>query len=287
MSAPQRAEPGSLIAPRRLAGRTCPGRLARLDAILLHREAELLQRTDGTFMTAAFVDVGLGDSPHTTLESSQAFRARNAGLRTIGVEIDPVRLEHARELCEREIELRLGSFASPLERSESARLVRAMNVLRGYPESLVPDAHARLAAPLLPGGLLVEGTCSRDGGLLCAHLIRKREQGLAREALCFSTDFCAGFGPLMFRDWLPRDLRRHVREGEAIGDFLFAWRAAFERVRVRSRQAPASLFVASAEALARELPEIVLDSWLLDRGCLVWQPAGGIRTPTHTDDQNC
>jgi hypothetical protein len=253
-------------------GRTRPGRLARLDAIVLHREAELLARCDGEYAAAAYIDVGLGDSPYTTLESARAFRSCNSALRIIGVDIDPLRLARAQSMCAGEIELRLGGFALPVAKAERARLVRAMNVLRGYPETEVPSSHAQLAAPLLPGGLLVEGTSSRDGGLMCAHLIRKCGAEIVREAVCFSTDFSSGFAPLMFRDWLPRDLRRHVRPGEAIGDFLFAWHAAFERVRARSRQTPAVLFKASAEALARELPEIVLDAWLLDRGCLLWQP---------------
>lgn len=264
-------------------GRTRPGRLARLDAIILRRESELLARCDGEYAGAAYIDVGLGDSPYTTLESARAFRRCNARLRTLGVDIDPVRLARASALCAGEIELRLGGFALPLTEAEPARLVRAMNVLRGYPESAVPSAHAQLAAPLLSGGLLVEGTCSGDGGRLCAHWIRKRGAELVREAVCFSTDFSAGFAPLMFRDQLPRDLRRHVRPGEAIGEFLFAWRAAFERVRTRTRQAPAALFVASAEALARERPEIVLDPWLLDRGCLFWQPDGGVGVPAHAN----
>jgi hypothetical protein len=151
-----------------------------------------------------------------------------------------------------------------------------MNVLRGYPEACVAHAHAALARPLLPGALLVEGTSSADGGVLCAHLIRKHRHGCTREALCFSTNFGHGFAPLLFRDWLPRDLRRHVRPGEAIGDFLFAWRAEFDALRQRRRHAPSTLFLESAERLSRIVDGIVLDAWLLARGCLVWQPAAGI-----------
>ena len=79
-----------------LRGRTRPGRLALLDRLLLTRERELLARSDGPFARAVFVDVGLGDAPDTTFESARAFRELAPALRTLGVDIDPVRVAHAR-----------------------------------------------------------------------------------------------------------------------------------------------------------------------------------------------
>jgi hypothetical protein len=255
-----------------LRGRTHPGRLGLLDRLLLARERELLARSDGPFARAVFVDVGLGDAPDTTFESARAFRQLAPGLQTIGVDIDPVRVAHARARGEPEVTLRLGSFALPLTAEEPARLVRAMNVLRNYTEAEVPAIHAQLCAALLPGGLCVEGSSSRAAANLCAHLIRMHPDGPRREALCFASDFREGFAPRMFRDCLPRDLRRHVRHGEAIGELLGAWQGAFERARTGQRRTPRQLFDESARELAARLPGGALELRWLTLGCLLWHP---------------
>jgi len=272
-----------------LRGRTRPGRLTLLDALLCARERELLCRTSGAYASAVFVDVGIGDEPDTTLETARAFTALHPELRCIGVDVAAARVERARRRIQRlldpqpqraaaasyvsALELRVGGFALPLTAAEPARLVRAMNVLRNYPEADVPAIHAALCEPLLPGGLLVEGSSSRRAGNLCAHLIRKHANGARREALCFASSFSEGFAPRMFRDCLPRDLRRHVRCGEAIGELLFSWQAAFERVRAPlRRRTPRQLFDESAVALAERLPQGSLDLRWLPLGCLLWHP---------------
>jgi hypothetical protein len=252
--------------------------LTLLDRVLLLHERELLARRDDS----VFLDVGLGDHPSTTLESAAAMRALDPALRTIGVDVDPIRVRAAARAACPGVEFRRAGFAltgapAPLLRDgERARLVRAMNVVRGYDERDVPAIHAQLSAALAPGGLVVEGTSAADGGGLCAHLLRRGAGGLAREALCFITDFRRGFAPLMFRDCLPRDLRRHAQRGEAIGDFLYAWQAAFERARTQARMSAARLFCASA----RELPEVATDQRLLEIGCLIWQPSTGVPQPS-------
>lgn len=259
-----------MSAPTRLRGRTRPGRLALLDALLCQRERALLCRTDGPYAHAVYVDVGLGDQPDTTFESARSFRALAPGLRSIGVDIDPVRVQRGQQQQELQVELRQGGFDLPLMASEPVRLVRAMNVLRNYPEAQVPEIHAQLCERLLPGGLLVEGSSSRRAGNLCAHLIRREHAGMRREALCFASDFREGFAPRMFRDCLPRDLRRHVRNGEAIGQLLGAWQAAFEHVRTQGRRTPRQLFDDSARALEALLPRGALDLRWLTLGCLLW-----------------
>lgn len=276
-----KAQDARVLPLRRLRGRTRRGRSALLDAALLSRERELIARCDGPFADALFVDVGVGEFPWTTLESAAAFRALNPSLRCIGCELDPLRLARARQWQSDGIEfapMADAGFGLPPLRA-AARLVRAMNVLRGYPEDAVPHAHAALAAPLCAGGLLLEGTSSGDGAVVCCHWIRKQPDGARREALLFATDFSLGFGPLLFRDWLPRDLRRQVRPGVAIGEFLFAWRAAFEARRAQGERSPVQLFVSSAERLAQQIPGIVLDPALLTRGCLLWQVPGDVVRP--------
>jgi hypothetical protein len=257
--------------PAGLRGRTRPGRLTLLDALLCQRERALLSRLDGDYAHAVYVDVGVGDEPDTTFESARAFRALLPQLRSIGVDIDAARVLRAQRRHEPQVTVRVGSFALPLTASEPARLVRAMNVLRNYPASSVPEIHAQLCERILPGGLLVEGSSSRRAGNLCAHMIRKQQAGARSEALCFASDFREGFAPRMFRDCLPRDLRRHVR-GEAIAELLSAWQAAFERARGAGRCTPRQLFDDSARELSARLPHDALDLRWLTLGCLLWHP---------------
>lgn len=257
-------------------GRTARGRLLALDQYLVCCERELIARSGGEWIGAAFVDVGLGDHPWTTLESAERLHAVNPRLRVIGVDRDPARVASAAAFADAWTGFRLGGFALPLAPGESARLIRAMNVLRGYRAEEVADAHGQLAAALCPSGLLVEGSSDATGEVLVAHLIRRGKQGPMREALLFHTRFTRGFAPLLFRDWLPRDLRRRVRPGEAIHGFFAAWTAAWEEARGSGATAPGAAFRGSIERLASRLDGVALDAWLLENGYLLWRPPGGV-----------
>lgn len=260
----------------RLRGCTRPGRLARIDAVIVRREHALLTRCDGAFATAPCVDVGVGEWPWTTLELLRTVTLAAPELRVIGVEIDPDRLRHARRFAEPGLEFRRGGFELPLAANERPRLVRALNVLREYGECEAEAAQLTLSAALLPGGLLVEGTSSASGGVACVHLLRKRpDGGLAREGLIFSTDFSQGFAPWLFRDRLPRDLRRQCKPGHAIHAFLTAWTDAFRVVRSAGLRDAATMFTESALLLAASQPGIADDPALITQGTLVWQPPGG------------
>lgn len=260
----------------RTRGRTRPDRLALLDAATLHLERELIARTDGAFARAVCVDVGIGDQPWTTLRTARCMRALNPELSVIGVDHDPVRVRRARASSIDGTDFRHGGFELPLAASEAARLIRAMNVLREYREHEALDAHRALGRSLVQGGVLVEGTSSLDGAVLCAHWLRKREAGLFREALLFCTDFSRGFSPWLFRDVLPRDLRRHARPREPMYEFLRAWSATFEAARSTGVCEASALFAYSGALLSRKVAGIVLDACLLDHGCMLWRPQAGI-----------
>jgi hypothetical protein len=161
--------------------------------------------------------------------------------------------------------------------SPAPRLVRVMNVLRGYPAEEIPAAHALLGRPLLEGGLLVEGSADPQGTLATAHLIRKRGDGLWREGLWLSTRFAHGFAPMQLRDWLPRDLRRRVVPGEPIFDFLQAWTSAWEPVR--HGVAPHLAFARSVEALASRMEGVCLLRADEGQGACVWRPIAGVPHP--------
>jgi hypothetical protein len=224
-------------------GRTRAGRLAALDAWLLATERPLLE-TPGE---APVVDVGFGAEPWTLLEWAEGVRSVNRSLVVVGVEREASALRAAAGPCAAAgVHVREGGF--DLNGLAPARLVRAMNVLRGYTEAEAATAHVLLGAGLAEGGLLVEGSASEDGSLCTAHLLRKADGGLRHEALWFATDFTRGFAPLQFRDWLPRDLRRSVKPGTAIHGFLQRWTAAWDSIR--AGLAPAEAFHASLDVLA-------------------------------------
>ncbi|MGD8862322.1 MAG: methylase [Myxococcales bacterium] len=255
-------------------GRTRPGRLRLLDAHLRAHEPALLCRQDGEFAGAPVVDLGLGDRPATTLELLALLRSAGSTAPLIAVDHEPERVTTARALAEGRIDARLGGFELPLSPGERPRLVRAMNVLRGYPEAQVPVAHASMAAPLLPGGLLVEGSTCTEGHVLVAHLMRRGADRIEDRGLLFATDFARGFAPMLFRDRLPRDLRRRVRPGEPIHDFLTAWQRAFDAVRAGGVRAPAETFTASVERLRCTAWPVEVGATLPGAGAVVWRVGG-------------
>jgi hypothetical protein len=222
------------------------------------------------------VDLGFGEHPWTTLESVQAFRALNPRLQALGVELEPWRVEAAQAHADALTGFRQGGFALPLRPGESVRLVRAMNLLRQYRPEEVPAIHRELGEALLTGGLLVEGSTDTPGAVLVAHLLRRVPERLEREALLFHTDFRRGFAPLLFRDWLPRDLRRRVRPGEPIQEFFAAWLEAWQQARAEGWREPREAFRHSVLHLATRREGISTEDWLLARGYLLWRPPGGV-----------
>lgn len=239
-------------------------------------ERELLTREGGAWARAAFVDVGFGEHPWTTLESARAFRELNPRLPVVGVELEPARVEAAQAHGDDLTHFRQGGFALPLHPGETVRLLRAMNVLRGYRSEEVPAIHRTLGAALLPGGLLVEGSTDTPGAVLVAHLLRRGPEELVREALLFHTDFSRGFAPVLFRDWLPRDFRRRVKPGEPIHDFFAAWTAAWQEAREAGHRVPPEVFRHSLLRLASRLEGVSTEPWLLEHGYLLWRPPGGV-----------
>ncbi len=264
---------------RRTRGRTAHERLRALDAYLCRCERALLERQEEPWGQAAFVDVGFGEHPWTTLESARAFREFNPTLPVLGVEADEGRAAAAASHGDALTRFVHGTFSSPAGSEPPARLVRAMNLLRQYRAEEVEAAHAALGHTLLPGGLVVEGSTDTRGGITVAYLLRRTPEGLEREALLFHTDFHQGFAPLLFRDWLPRDLRRRVQPDEPIHAFFTAWTQAWEQARAHGAWEPKHSFTEGALRLAQATGEVSTDAWLLERGYLRWQPPGGVPRP--------
>jgi hypothetical protein len=264
---------------RRTRGRTARSRLQALDGYLCRWERAVLTRQEGPWRQAAFIDVGFGEHPWTTLESAKAFRELNPALSVIGVEADEARAAAAAEHEEVLTRFRHGGFDWAATARQPARLVRAMNILRQYRPEEVEAAHAQLGHTLVPGGLLVEGSTDTPGSITVAYLLRRGPEGLEREALLLHTDFQHGFAPWLFRDWLPRDWRRSVRAGTALHAFFTAWAQAWHQAREHGASEPAELFRHSVLGLARAEPGVSTEPWLLENGYLRWQPEGGIPRP--------
>lgn len=262
-------------------GRTAPGRLAALDRFLVHEKRALLARAEGPFAAAPFIDVGFGEHPWTTLEAAAAYRSIKADLQVVGVERAAHRAEaavHVSLEVPPGVRFVEGSFETLSAIAPPARLIRMMNVLRGYPESEVSPAHRCLGAALVPGGLLVEGSADPTGSLLTCHLLRRADaegppRPLVDEGLLFFTDFRHGFAPRQFRDWLPRLYRRNAGPDTNVGGFLNAWTAAWTQARneAGSRLAPPEAFARSIEVLVGRGAPVVNDAWHRKNGYLVWQ----------------
>ncbi len=265
-------------------GKTAQGRLRSLDVFLREREPHLLSAK-----RPLIVDVGLGYAPHTTLDSARYLGARARELRVIGVDIDAARVAAARRFVRESalerraaLEFRCGGFDLPLAPEERPTVIRAMNLLRQYRPETVDDAHARLSARLRPGGLLLEGSCDRHGGRLTAHLLRRGacpdDAALRREGLLFFTDFSRGFAPMMFRDFLPRDLRRRAAPGSSIRALLDRWTDAWRSVQGRSDISLQTCFSRSVALLRARAPTLGVAAApaLTARGYMLWRPPGGV-----------
>lgn len=268
-------------------GKTASNRLRRVDNFLLLYDEGLMRRQDGRFAGAFFVDLGYGAEPITTLESARRLRQVNPRLPVLGVEIDQQRVAAAQPCADDLTEFRLGGFNLPLRQradgsQESARCIRAFNVLRQYEESTVAGAWAMLAESLLPDGVLIEGTAEPFGRLWVANVLRKPASvesipaahgqttaSLDAEGLLFSTNFRLGYDPADFQAVLPKNLIHRVTPGEPIYAFFAAWkRAALITAPMRTlglRQ----WFMASAEQLAAHGYRVDLRRKLLARGYLL------------------
>ncbi|MEW5739689.1 MAG: methylase [Myxococcota bacterium] len=206
------------------------------------------------------LDVGFGDSPVTTKELQDAVRAVEPSLRVIGVERDLARVTPIPG-----VELQASHF-NVLAALGPAVLVRVMNVLRGYREDEVAAIHALLGHAIGDGGLFLEGSTDTEGHVLTAWVVGRRGEELVKEALLLWTDFSRGFSPWLFRDWLPRDLRRNVKPGTPVHALFTEWSAVVEALG--PGRTPQQRFVESLDSVAG----LQATAWERARGFVRWAP---------------
>lgn len=273
--------PRSPLAGQPTRGKTAPNRLRRVDRFLLAYDPYLVQRNDGPFTDAWFVDLGFGAEPVTTLESAARLRRLNPSLGVLGVEIDPERVAAARHWEDTRTLFRLGGFNLPVGPApglpaRSARLVRAFNVLRQYEVSAVTEAYAHLARGVIPGGLLIEGTSDPFGRLWVANLLRRLPEGSSagtwcREALVFSLRPGHDAHPELLQSVLPKSLIHRVVPGEPIHTFFADWAQAARETRPWRTFGARQWFAASLNRLAAGGYRIDLRAKWLRHGFLIWK----------------
>lgn len=202
-------------------GTTAPNRLRRVDRWLIGAHGGSLRAAPPAPLV---VDLGYGAYPITTVEFDSRLRAVRADVRTIGLEIEPVRVAAALPYARTGLEFRLGGFELPVD--GAPMVVRAFNVLRQYDEPEVAGVWRALTARLTAGGLLIEGTCSENGRVATwVTLDRTGPLTLTLAGRLGSLE-----SPAVFAERLPKALIHRNVPGEPIHAFLHAleraWRTA-------------------------------------------------------------
>ena len=248
----------------RLRGKTSAGRLRLWDALCAARFPAVCAR--------GVVDVGLGERADTTVELLESL-----GQPVLALEVHPTRVAWARERRRGrpieilEVDALLGAGEGP-----RGGLLRCANVLRQYPVEAVAQAHSALCSWVEEGGIVLEGSCDKEGHVGAMHILQRAAHGPHRRALAFVTDFRRGFAPIQLRDHLPRDLRRQVRPGGCLMDFFARWSAAWQDTRAGD---PAEDFRRAAAALGAEVELVELGSEDDPSAALIWSPAAGVPRP--------
>jgi hypothetical protein len=234
-----------------LRGRTRPRRLRLFDALRLALGCP----------AGRWIDVGVGDTPDTTLE----LRAAPGGEGLIALELDPNRAARAQAAG---LRVEVGGLERLVDLGPAA-FIRAANVLRGQDVGDARRGQGLICAALAAGGLGLEGTTDREGAF--ASALELRAEHPRRRALLLAADLSAGFAPAALRHVLPRDLRGRAREG-ALGALFAAWDEGFAEARASSPRA------APAELWRRSIPEGCGARLLrLPEGVgLRWAPPGGV-----------
>lgn len=192
------------------------------------------------------VDVGFGTSAVTTHQLAAAF----PGHRVIGLERDASRVEAGRREFPG-LELVHGDLDALAD--GQALVVRAANVARGLGKDDAEALHLAIAPKLVEDGLCLEGSTDVEGHVSAFWVARRRGARLEKQALVFTTDGARGFSPWLFRDVLPRSLRRDVKPGTPIFQLLSEWEAAWVLHR---GVAPLEAFRASGGGLATTRPDV-------------------------------
>lgn len=206
-------------------GTTNTNRLRRVDRWIARHP--VLRRTDDPLV----VDLGYGASGVTAFELEARLRRARPDVEVVGLEIDPARVERARQqlaevragrgvfAADARVSFGRGGFEVPVPGGRSPAVIRAFNVLRQYDEADVADAWARMCRRLQPGGILVEGTCD-ELGRICTW-VEVGADALPR-TLTVSLRLAGLDSPAVAAERLPKALIHRNVPGERVHEFLSA-----------------------------------------------------------------
>ncbi|WP_211464831.1 hypothetical protein [Actinocrinis puniceicyclus] len=253
-------------------GTTAPNRLRRVDRWLVG--------VHGTALRAApraplVIDLGYGSSPITTVELDARLRAVRPDITTVGLEIDPARVQAALPYARPGLEFRLGGFELPVDGSPT--LIRAFNVLRQYHEHEVAGTWTALTARLARGGLLVEGTSSESGRVAAwVTLDRTGPLSLTLAGRLASLD-----SPAVFAQRLPKALIHRNVPGEPVHAFLQALERAWLSAAPLTDLGVRQRWIAAVGSLAPRWPILGRAArWRLGEVTVAWSavaPGGDLR----------
>jgi len=220
-------------------GTTGTNRLRRVDRWIA--TLPVLRRTADPLV----VDLGYGASATTSLELHQRLSKIRPDVEVIGIEIDPARVKLASLSARPGVSFRLGGFEVPLPAGRTATVIRALNVLRQYDESLVLENWHRCVDRLQPGGVLVEGTCNEVGRV--ASWVDVTADG--PQSLTVSLRLDGLDRPSIVAERLPKVLIHRNVPGERVHAFLAALDKHWQHNAALATYAPSQRWIATATAL--------------------------------------
>jgi hypothetical protein len=247
-------------------GTTNPNRLRRVDRWLAGPQAWRLRRAADPLV----VDLGYGADGVTSRELLERLRQVRPDVEVLGLEIDPARVAAAQALQRPGLTFALGGFEIPTGARRPV-LVRALNVLRQYPEDQVGPAWQLVGERLAPGGLLVDGTCDEVGRLAAWLAV---EAGGVR-SLTISLRLAGLDHPGVVAERLPKALIHRNVPGEPVHAYLAALDDAWARSAGQAAFGVRQRFIATARLL-RGTGWPVLDGptrWRLGELTIAWPPS--------------
>lgn len=246
-------------------GTTNPNRLRRVDRWLTGTQAHRLRSAADPVV----VDLGYGATPVTAVELLERLRLVRADVEVVGIEIDPARVAAAQPLARPGLSFSRGGFEVPLPAGRRPVVVRALNVLRQYPEEQVGPAWDSVRGRLAPGGLLVDGTCDEVGRRAAWIAVTAQEGPVS---LTLSVRLAGLERPSEVAERLPKTLISRNVPGEPVHAFLAALDEAWAREAARSVFGARQRWCA-AVAATRQRGWPVLDGpsrWRLGEVTVAW-----------------
>ncbi len=246
-------------------GTTSPNRLRRVDRWLADTQGWRLRVAT---RPAVVVDLGYGASPVTAVELHERLVRIHPDVEVVGIEIDPARVAAGISWQRPGLRFTLGGFEIPLAGGGRPVMVRAMNVLRQYPEDEVAPAWEQIRGRLASGGLLVDGTCDELG---------RRAAWVAVDAsgpvsLTLSLRLRELGHPSDVAERLPKVLIHRNVPGERVHAFLEALDLAWQRAAPHASYGVRQRWLATCEEV-RQQAWPVLDGprrWRLGELTVAW-----------------